>query len=84
MLTLDPGNSYAFLLRGQNAFDAGDLPGAIQHLEKVADLDTQPERLRDLMQAYLQTGRLSDAGALAGKLLSVHNDVTRFWLRGRA
>ncbi len=31
--------------------------------------------LRTLLQAYLQTGRLPDAGTLAAKLLSVHNDV---------
>jgi len=39
MLTLDPGNSYALLLRARNCFDSGDVPGAIQNLEKVADLD---------------------------------------------
>jgi len=75
MLTLDPSNSYTLLLRGKNAFDSGDLPGAIQHLEKVADLDNNQEGLQTLLQAYLQTGRLADAGTLAAKLLSVHNDV---------
>jgi tetratricopeptide (TPR) repeat protein len=75
MITLDPGNGYALLLRGRNAFDSGDMPAAIQFLEKVADLDTHPDGLRTLLQAYLQTGRLSDAGTLAAKLFSVHNDV---------
>src|SRR5205809_4658555 len=40
MLKLDPGNSYALLLRGRSALDAGDVAGAIKNLEKVADLDT--------------------------------------------
>jgi len=76
MITLDPGNGYALLMRGRNAFDAGDMAAAVQCLEKVADLDTHPDGLRTLLQAYLQTGRLPEAGTLAEKLLSVHNDVS--------
>jgi pilus assembly protein FimV len=75
MLTLDPSNSHALLLRGRNAFDAGDMAGAIQNLEKVADLDSHPDGLRALMQAYLQSGRLPEAGTLAAKLCTVHNDT---------
>jgi tetratricopeptide (TPR) repeat protein len=76
MLTLDPGNSYALLLQGRNLLANGDAEGAIASLQKVPDLDSNPEGLRDLLQAYLKTGRLSDAGALASKLLSVHNDLS--------
>jgi pilus assembly protein FimV len=75
MLTLDPSNSHALLLRGRNAFDSGDMAGAIQNLEKVADLDSHPDGLRALMQAYLQSGRLPEAGTLAAKLCTVHNDT---------
>src|SRR5256712_1807016 len=75
MLTLDPGNSYALLLRGRNAFESGDVAGAIKNLEKVADLDPHPDGLRALLQAYLQSGRLPEAGTLAAKLLTVHNDT---------
>ena len=75
MITLDPGNGYALLLRGRNAFDAGDVAASIECLEKVADLDTHPDGLRTLLQAYLQTGRLPEAGTLAAKLLTVHNDI---------
>jgi pilus assembly protein FimV len=74
MLNLDPGNSYALLLRGRTAMDAGDITGAIEYLEKVADLDSHPEGLRTLFQAYLQTGRFPEAGTIAGKLFTVHND----------
>jgi tetratricopeptide (TPR) repeat protein len=75
MLKLDPANSYALLLRGRTAFDSGDLDGAIENLEKVPDLDSNPDGLRTLLQAYLQIGRLPDAGNLAAKLLAVHGDT---------
>lgn len=76
MITLDPGNGYALLMRGRNAFDAGDMAAVVECLEKVADLDSHPDGLRILLQAYLQTGRLAEARTLATKLLSVHNDVS--------
>jgi tetratricopeptide (TPR) repeat protein len=76
MLTLDPNNSYALLLRGKNAVENGDSAGAIKYLERIADLDAHPDGLKILMNAYLQVGRLADAGTLAGKLLSAHNDLT--------
>jgi pilus assembly protein FimV len=76
MLTLDPSNGHALLLRGRNLFDSGDMAGAIQNLEKVADLDSHPDGLRSLMQAYLQNGRLPEAGNLAAKLCTVHNDTS--------
>ncbi|MGB8579574.1 MAG: tetratricopeptide repeat protein [Candidatus Sulfotelmatobacter sp.] len=75
MLTLDPGNGYALLMQGRNLLEAGDAEAAIESLQKVPDLDSNPEGLRDLLKAYLKNGRLSDAGTLAGKLLSVHNDL---------
>jgi tetratricopeptide (TPR) repeat protein len=76
MLTLDPGNSYALLLRGRTAIEAGDIAGAIVSLEGVADLDNHPEGLTALFNGYLQSGRLPDAHVLAGKLLTVHNDTS--------
>jgi tetratricopeptide (TPR) repeat protein len=75
MLTLDPGNSYALLMQGRNLLQAGDADAAIEALQKVSDLDSNPEGLRDLLKAYLKSGRLSDAGTLASKLLTVHNDL---------
>jgi pilus assembly protein FimV len=75
MLKLDPGNAYALLMQGRNLLESGDGEGAIAVLTKVADLDSNPEGLRDLLKAYLQAGRLSDAGAIAHKLLTVHNDL---------
>jgi pilus assembly protein FimV len=75
MLTLDPTNSYALLMQGRNLLESGDAEAAITSLQKVGDIDSKPEGLRDLLKAYLHVGRLSDAGTLANKLLTVHNDL---------
>jgi tetratricopeptide (TPR) repeat protein len=80
MLVLDPGNSYVLLLRGRAALEADDPKKAIQFLEKASDLDSHPEGLRDLLKAYLQTGKLTQAVPLADKLLSVHNDPEGLFL----
>ena len=76
MLTLDPGSTYALLMQGKNMIESGDAAGAVTTLSKVSDIDSNPDGLRDLLKAYLQTGQLSDAGAVANKLLTVHNDLT--------
>ena len=75
MLKLDPGNSYALLMQGKNMIESGDAAGAVAALQKVPDIDSKPEGLRDLLKAYLQTGQLSEAGSIASKLLTVHNDL---------
>src|ERR1700693_1831377 len=60
MLTLDPGNSHALLMQARNLLESGDADAAIESLKKITDLDSNPEGLRDLLKAYLATGRLSD------------------------
>jgi tetratricopeptide (TPR) repeat protein len=75
MLKLDPGNTYALLMQGRNLLESGDAAGAVSTLQKIGDIDSNPEGLRDLLKAYLQTGQLSEAGAIANKLLTVHNDL---------
>ncbi len=75
MIHLDPSNGHALLLLGRNALEAGDIPGATKYLERVADLDSHPDGLRDLLKAYLESGRATDAVGLANKLLAVHNDI---------
>jgi tetratricopeptide (TPR) repeat protein len=75
MLTLDPGNTYALLMQGKNLLETGDAAGAAASLQKISDIDTHPDGLRDLLKAYLQTGQLSEAGTIANKLLTVHNDL---------
>jgi tetratricopeptide (TPR) repeat protein len=80
MLVLDPGNSYVLLLRGRAAVESDDPKHAIEYLEKVPDLDSHPDGLRDLLKAYLQVGTLPKAGPLAEKLLAVHNDPEGLFL----
>ena len=75
MLKLDPGNTYALLMQGRNLLESGDAAGAVSVLQKISDIDSSPEGLKDLLKAYLQTGQLSEAGTIANKLLTVHNDL---------
>src|SRR6516225_218840 len=74
MLALDPANSYALMLRARNALEAGDAASAIPLFQKVPDLDQHPDGQRDLLKAYLQTGRAAEAGSLADRLFADHND----------
>ena len=76
MLKLDPNSTYALLMRGKNLLESGDAAGAAATLKKVPDIDSHADGLRDLLKAYFQTGQLSEAGAVASKLLNVHNDLT--------
>ncbi len=75
MLAIDPTNGYALLMQAKNLIDSGDGETAISTLQKISDLDSNPEALRDMLKACLQLGRLSEAGTLANKLLTVHNDL---------
>jgi len=74
MLRLEPGSSYALLLRGKAALDAGDAKAAIEALKQISDLDSNPEGLRALFQAYLRAKNFEEAGTLATKLANVHDD----------
>ncbi len=76
MLKLEPGNSYALVLRGRAALEAGDFAAAIESLSKVSDLDSNPDGLRALFQAYLRAKRFNDAFTLATKLANVHDDLS--------
>jgi tetratricopeptide (TPR) repeat protein len=75
MLALDPGNSYVLLMRARTALESDDAKSAIQYFEKVADLDSHPDGMRDLLKAYLSVGKLNAAAPLADKLLTVHGDM---------
>ena len=76
MLKLEPGNSYALVLRGRALLEAGDFAAAIECLSKVSDLDSNPDGLRALFHAYLRSKRFEDAATLAGKLANVHDDLS--------
>src|SRR6202011_4456740 len=49
MLTLDPGNTYALLMQGKNMIESGDAAGAVTTLQKVSDIDSHPDGLKDLL-----------------------------------
>jgi pilus assembly protein FimV len=76
VLSMDPQNASAQLLRGMIAADSGDAASAVQHLERVSDLDSHPDGLRALLRAKLQSGSLEGAEGLASKLVTVHNDAS--------
>lgn len=76
MLKLDPNNTYALMMQARTLLESGDAAGAITAFKKVPDLDSNADGLRDLLKAYLQAGQLSEAGTVAGKLLTVHNDLS--------
>src|SRR5579859_3598143 len=76
VLSLDPTNKGALLLRGMIASASGDNASAIQYLEQVPDLDSRPDALRALLRAKLQSGNVEGLEAIASKLITVHNDVS--------
>src|SRR6266498_669803 len=76
MLKLEPGNSYALMLRGRAAIETGDFKAAIECLSGVPDLDNNVDGLRSLFQAYLRSKRFKDAATLAAKLANIHDDIS--------
>ncbi|HLY92479.1 MAG TPA: tetratricopeptide repeat protein, partial [Candidatus Angelobacter sp.] len=76
VLTLDPQNASALMLRGLIAVDAGNSEAAVGFLEGVPDLDSRADGLRALLRAKLQTGHPDGVEEVAEKLLANHNDST--------
>jgi tetratricopeptide (TPR) repeat protein len=75
VLTLDPKNARALLLRGQIAMEAGDSAAAISNLEQVPDLDSNPDGVKELIRAYVKANRLGDAEKRARTLLLKNKDI---------
>ena len=75
VLKLDSSYAPALLLRGQIAAEAGNSELTIQNLSKVPDLDSHPEALRPLLQAYLKSSNLEQAEPIINKLITIHNDL---------
>jgi tetratricopeptide (TPR) repeat protein len=74
VITLDPTNSAALMLRGMIAADSGDHLNAAHYLDQVPDLDSKPEGLRALLRAATQSGDAERAEKAASKLLVLHKD----------
>jgi tetratricopeptide (TPR) repeat protein len=75
VLTLDPKNSRALLLRGQIAMEGGDSATAIGFLEQVPDLASNPDGVKELIRAYVKANRLGDAEKQARTLLLKNKDI---------
>lgn len=74
VVTLDPHNAGALLLRGMIAADSGDSLSAIKYLEQVSDLDSRADALRALLRARLDSNQVEGAEQVAQTLLARHND----------
>jgi tetratricopeptide (TPR) repeat protein len=74
VLSFEPRNEAALLLRAKIAVDAGQPALAIQSLEALPGLDQRAEALHELLRASVAAGDLTSAEATALKLLRVHND----------
>jgi tetratricopeptide (TPR) repeat protein len=76
VLNIEGGNVRALQLRAQLALDRGDAAQAVQAFEKIPDLDSRPDALKSLLQAYVQLGKVEQVAPCAKKLLSVHHDIS--------
>jgi pilus assembly protein FimV len=76
MLSLDPSNVEALLMRGKIALDAGDGASAARYFEKVPDIDSRADGLRSLLRAHILAGNAEAAEGIARKLATVHNDLS--------
>lgn len=74
VITLDPSNAGALLLRGMIAADSGDHVSAIEYLGLVPDLNSRPDTLRALLRARMESNDIEGADELAQTLLERHND----------
>ncbi len=76
VLSIDPKNMDALLLRGTIAAESGNGPSALEYLKQIPDIDSRPEGLRSLLRAHLLLKQSGEAGPIASKLVTVHNDLT--------
>jgi tetratricopeptide (TPR) repeat protein len=76
ILSIDPANARALLKRGLIAVDSGDGAGAIRHLERIPQIDSNPDALGILLRAHLQVKDLVNAETVARKLVAQHKDFS--------
>jgi pilus assembly protein FimV len=75
VLSLDPKNVDALLLRGTIAAESGDGTNAIHYLRDIPDIDSRPEALRSMLRAHLLLKNPEECRGIAIKLINVHNDL---------
>ncbi|MGI9100815.1 MAG: tetratricopeptide repeat protein [Terriglobales bacterium] len=76
ILKIDPANQRALLKRGQVALDSGDGAGAIGHLQRVNNIDGNPDALSLMLRARMLSGQQAEAEQTARKLASAHTDYS--------
>ena len=76
ILGIDPANTRALLKRGLIAVDSGDGAAAIRHLERIPEIDSNPDALGILLRAHLQVKDLANAETVARKLVAQYNDFS--------
>ncbi len=76
VLKIDPNHVPSLAMRGKISSDLGRHEAAIEILEKLPNLDSQPEALSAMLKSRLATRNLPEATPIAIKLLSVHNDLS--------
>jgi pilus assembly protein FimV len=74
VLKIDPRSSEALMLRAQIASDSNKPEKATASLEKIPDLDSRPDVLKQLLNGFLQTGHLDGAEPVLATLLNTHKD----------
>lgn len=75
MLSLDPSNVDALLMRAKIALDAGNGAAAARYFEKVPDIDSRKDGLQSLLKAYILSNSGEGVEGIARKLATVHNDL---------
>ncbi|MDR3762604.1 MAG: tetratricopeptide repeat protein [Acidobacteriota bacterium] len=75
LLALDRNNLRAQEMRAQVTCELGRYDQAIELYEAIPDLDSRDDALRNLIDAYLQTGNLDAAEVSARKLMTVHHNA---------
>ena len=76
MLSLDPANANALLMRGKIAMESGNAAAAVKYLEKVPNIDSKPDGLHALLKAEILTNNQQGAESVARKLANVHSDLS--------
>ncbi|HEX7962174.1 MAG TPA: tetratricopeptide repeat protein [Terriglobales bacterium] len=74
VLKIDPRASEALMLRAQIASESNKPDKATANLEKIPDLDSRPDVLKQLLNGFLQSGHLDGAEPVLATLLNTHKD----------
>ncbi len=76
VLKLDPHHAPSLEMRGKINSELGRYEVAIEYLEKLPNLDSQPDALRAMLKSRIATHNLPEATPVGIKLLTVHNDLS--------